>query len=541
MNPYESGDTGPSFDLTPGRSYSAGSAERAALEDALADIRGTTHDVPVLIGDQKIRTGKTFRLRVPHDHVAALGVAHQAGTAEVEAAIAVAAAASREWGRASAAERAAPFARAADLLQYGPWRERLVAATMLELSKTASQADGDVAEVVDFIRANIANQQLLDGVQPASLPGVTNRMEYRPLEGFVLAVSPFNFTSMNNLAFAPALLGNTVLWKPAESASLVAHLSLQLLREAGLPDGVISLLPGDGALIGGVALAHPDLAAVHFTGSTATLRHIWRTVGSNVADYRDYPRIVGEAGGKDFILAHPSADVEALAVACVRGAFDYQGQKCAAASRIYVPRSLWIDLRELLIELTTNLVVGDPARPGTHLGAVINERQYAKHAAALSRAREQGVIIAGGTSDDSVGWFVDPTVLEVADPRSEFMLDELFAPVLAAYVYDDGHWDSTLALVDASTEYGLTGAVFASDEAAILQADQALRYAAGNYYINDKPTGAAVGHQPFGGARASGTNDKAGTVWNLIRFVSPRAVKRTHVLDRNASFPALDG
>jgi 1-pyrroline-5-carboxylate dehydrogenase len=541
MNTLAAVGAGPLFDLTPGRSYSAGSAERAALEDALADIRGTTHEVPVAIGEQQIRTGETFRLRVPHEHGAALGEAHQAGTAEVETAIAVAAATSREWGRAAAAERAVPFARAADMLQYGPWRERLVAATMVELSKTAYQADGDVAEVVDFIRANIANQQLLDGVQPASVRGVTNHVEYRPLEGFVLAVSPFNFTSMNNLAFAPALLGNTVLWKPAESASLVAHLSLQLLREADLPDGVISLLPGAGAVIGDVALAHPDLAAVHFTGSTATLRHIWRTIGSNVAGYRDYPRIVGEAGGKDFILAHPSADVEALAVACVRGAFDYQGQKCAAASRTYIPRSLWSGLRERLIELTSSLVVGDPTRPGTHLGAVINQRQYAKHAAALSRAREQGVVIAGGSSDDSVGWFVDPTVLEVTDPLSEFMLDELFAPVLAAYAYDDGEWDKALDLVDGSTEYGLTGAIFATDEAAILQADQALRYAAGNYYVNDKPTGAAVGHQPFGGARASGTNDKAGTVWNLIRFVSPRAVKRSHVLDRNPSFSTLDG
>jgi 1-pyrroline-5-carboxylate dehydrogenase len=313
-----------------------------------------------------------------------------------------------------------------------------------------------------------------------------------------------------------------------------------LLREAGLPDGVISLLPGDGAEIGGVALAHPDLAAVHFTGSSATLRNIWRTIGSNVAGYRDYPRIVGEAGGKDFILAHPSADLDALAVACVRGAFDFQGQKCAAASRIYVPRSLWPDLRESLIERTSELVLGDPTQPGTHLGAVINARQHAKHTAALSRARQQGVVIAGGTTDDTTGWFVDPTVLEVDDPHSEFMIEELFAPVMAVYAYPDADWDSVLGLVDKSTEYALTGAVFASDEAAISEADRVLRYAAGNYYINDKPTGAAVGHQPFGGARGSGTNDKVGTIWNLIRFLNMRAVKRTHVLDRNPDFPALD-
>jgi 1-pyrroline-5-carboxylate dehydrogenase len=539
MNTLPAG-TGPSFGLTPGKSYTAASAERAALEAALDEVQGTDWDVPVLVGGREIRTRQVFRLEIPHDHGAGLGVTHQTGTAEVEAAIAVAASTSREWGRASAADRVAPFARAADMLQQGPWRERLVAATMIELSKTVGQADGDVAEAVDFLRANIANLELLESVQPSSLPGVANHVDYRPLEGFVLAVSPFNFTSMNNLAFAPALLGNSVLWKPAESSTLVAHLSLQLLREAGLPDGVISLLPGDGAVIGAAALAHSDLAAVHFTGSTATLRHIWRTVGSNVEGYRDYPRIVGEAGGKDFILAHPSADVDALAVACVRGAFDYQGQKCAAASRFYAPRSLWPALRERLVEMTAGLVVGDPTRPGIHLGAVINQRQYAKHSAALARAREQGVVIAGGTCDDSVGWFVQPTVLEVSDPRSEFMIDELFAPVMAVYVYDDHAWYDVVELVDSSTEYGLTGAVFGEDEAAIGQADQVLRYAAGNYYINDRPTGAAVGHQPFGGARGSGTNDNAGTVWNLIRFTSPRSVKHRHRLDRDTRFPALD-
>lgn len=533
--------TGSTFELTPGRDYTAGTAERAALDSALTEVWQTRHEVPVTIGGRPIRTGKTFRLVAPHDHAVDLGSGHQAGVEEVQAAIATAAATAAQWGTASSAERAAPFERAAEMLQSGPWRERLVAATMVELSKTAGQADGDIAEVIDFIRANIANQQSIDEVQPSSLPGVHNHVEYRPLEGFVLAVSPFNFTSMNNLAFAPALLGNTVLWKPAETASLVAHLSLQLLQEAGLPGGVISLLPGSGALIGEQTLNHPNLSAVHFTGSTATLRHIWQTVGSNVANYRDYPRIVGEAGGKDFILAHPSADVQALAVACARGAFDYQGQKCAAASRIYVPRSLWPELRDRLVEITESITVGDPTRPGVQLGAVISERQYAKHAAALARAREQGVVVAGGHSDDSVGYFVHPTVLQVDDPRSEFMIEELFAPVLAVYVYDDAQWDQTLALVDGSSEYGLTGAVFAQDEAAIEQAGRVLRYAAGNYYINDKPTGAAVGHQPFGGARASGTNDKAGTMWNLIRFLSPRAVKRTENPDRNPDFPSLDG
>jgi 1-pyrroline-5-carboxylate dehydrogenase len=540
MNALATGGSGSSFELTPAISYAAGTASRAALESALAEIRSTSHDIPTIVGDREVRTGQTFHLELPHDHRADFGLFHQAGAPEVAAAISLASSTSHDWRTASPSDRIAPFARAADMLQDGPWRERLVAATMLELSKTAQQADGDVAESVDFLRANIANLQLLETIQPASLPGVSNNMDYRPLEGFVLAVSPFNFTSMNNLAFAPALLGNTVLWKPAESASLVAHLSLQLLREAGLPDGVISLLPGDGAEIGGVALAHPDLAAVHFTGSSATLRHIWRTIGSNVANYRDYPRIIGEAGGKDFILAHPSADLDALAVACLRGAFDYQGQKCAAASRIYVPRSLWPALRESLVEHTSQLVLGDPTRPGTHLGAVIDARQHAKHTAALSQARQQGLVVVGGNTDDTTGWFVDPTVLEVDDPHSEFMIEELFAPVMAVYAYQDTDWHSVLDLVDRSTEYALTGAVFASDEAAISEADRVLRYAAGNYYINDKPTGASVGHQPFGGARGSGTNDKVGTIWNLIRFLNMRAVKQTHVLDRNPKFPALD-
>jgi len=526
---------------TPARSYAVGSAERISLDAALAEIRRADYDLPVVIGNREIRTGRTFSLRTPHEHAVTLGQSHQASVAEVESAITAASAVARSWGRASAAERATPFIRAADMLQFGPWRERLVAATMLELSKTAPQADGDVAEAVDFIRANVANAHALGQVQPMSPAGVSNHVEYRPLEGFVLAISPFNFTSMNNLAFAPALLGNTVLWKPAESATLVAHLSLQLLREAGLPDGVINLLPGGGAEIGQTALTHHELSAVHFTGSTSTLRHIWRTIGSNIDRYRDYPRVVGEAGGKDFILAHASADVDALAVACVRAAFDYQGQKCAAASRIYVPRSLWPVLREQLAELTRGLTVGDPTRPGIHLGAVINARQHAKHAAALSRARDQGIVVAGGNTDDATGWFVEPTLLEVSDPHSEFMVEELFAPVMATYVYEDKDWQATLQLVDGSTEYGLTGSVFATDKSAIMQADRALRYAAGNYYINDKPTGAAVGQQPFGGARASGTNDKVGTVWNLIRFVSPRSVKHTHEPDRDPRFPTLDG
>jgi 1-pyrroline-5-carboxylate dehydrogenase len=417
----------------------------------------------------------------------------------------------------------------------------LNAATMLELSKTTYQADIDAAcETLDFIRANIKNMLEVYGVQPTSRPGEWNSAEYRPLEGFVFAVSPFNFTCMNNLAFGPAVLGNTVVWKPAESASLVAHLSMQLLREAGLPDGVINVVYGDGAEIGSVVLPHRDLAAVHFTGSTATFQHIWRTIGENVAGYRNYPRLVGETGGKDFILAHPSADLDTLAVACIRGAYEYQGQKCSAASRLYAPRSLWPHLRDRLVELTESVVVGDPTEPQTYVGAVINARQHAKHADALARARAEGIVVAGGNTDGSTGWFVDPTILEVTDPSSPFITQEIFAPVLTTYVYDDAAWDSILGTVDDSTPYGLTGAVFAQDEAAVRAASDALRYTAGNFYVNDKPTGSVVGAQPFGGARASGTNDKAGTIWNMIRFASPRSIKRNHVAVTDYRYPHLD-
>jgi 1-pyrroline-5-carboxylate dehydrogenase len=526
---------------TAPRTYQRGSAEREATAAALAEVRAAGYDVANLIAGEQVRTGRTAAIVTPHEHTRELGQVHHAGAKETAAAIEAATAASRWWGRLSWEERAAPFLRAADMLQYGGWRDRLNAATMLELSKTTYQADIDAAcETIDFIRANVKNMLDMYDVQPGSLPGMWNQAEYRPLEGFVFAVTPFNFTCMNNLAFGPAVLGNTVVWKPAESASLVAHLSMQLLREAGLPDGVINVVYGDGAEIGDVALHHPDLAAVHFTGSTATFQHIWRTVGANVAGYRNYPRVVGETGGKDFIVAHPSADLDALAVACIRGAYEYQGQKCSAASRLYAPRSLWPALRERLIELTRSVVVGDPTLTETYVGAVINARQHAKHTAALRRARDEGVVVVGGTTDDSVGWFVDPTVLEVPDPRSSFITEEIFAPVLTTYVYDDADWAQTLRLVDESTAYGLTGAVFAEDARAVADAEESLRYTAGNFYVNDKPTGSVVGQQPFGGARASGTNDKAGTVWNLIRFASPRSVKRNHLSVTDYRYPHLE-
>ncbi len=521
--------------------FAAGSPERARVGAALKEVRQADYDVANFIGGQEVRTGRRVPIVTPHEHSRQLGHAHYAGAEQTAQAIEAALAASAWWGRLPWEERAEPFLRAADMLQHGPWRDRLNAATMLELSKTTYQADIDAAcETVDFLRANVKNMLDMYEVQPGSLPGMWNQAEYRPLEGFVFAVSPFNFTCMNNLAFGPAVLGNTVVWKPAESASLVMHLSMRLLREAGLPDGIINIVYGDGPEIGAVALAHRDLAAVHFTGSTTTFQHIWQTVGSNIASYRNYPRVVGETGGKDFILAHPSADLEALAVACVRGAYEYQGQKCSAASRLYAPRSLWPALRDRLVALTESVVVGDPTEPQTYVGAVINARQFRKHADALARARSENLVVVGGHTDDSVGWFVDPTVLEVSDPASPFLTQELFAPVLTAYVYDDSGWERTLRLVDESTPYGLTGAVFAADADVIRQADDALRYAAGNLYINDKPTASVVGQQPFGGARASGTNDKAGTVWNMIRFASPRSIKRNHLAVHDYRYPHLE-
>jgi 1-pyrroline-5-carboxylate dehydrogenase len=497
------------------------------IESALSEVRTAAYEVPNLIGGEEVRTGRWMPVVTPHAHAVTLGRVHCAGPAETTTAIEAALAASGAWGRRSPEERTAPFVRAADLLERSPWRERLVAATMLALSKTALQAEGDViAESADMIRAGVANFLAVADVQPDSPDGVRNHLDYRPLEGFVFAVSPFNYASMNHLALGPALLGNVVVWKPAEATALVSHLMLSLLRAAGLPDGVINLVHGDGAEIGEVALAHRDLAAVHFTGSTATFRHLFRAVGANVDRYRGYPRVVGETGGKGFVLAHASADLTALTEAVVDGAFDYQGQKCSAASRLYVPRSVWPAFRDRLVARTEALTVGDPTVPGTDLGAVITSRQFAKHADALARARADRLVLTGGSTDDRVGWFVRPTVLQVADPKSWPMTEELFAPVTAAYVYDDAEWEATLQLVDDSTPYGLTGAVFGTDDRAIVEADQALRYTAGNLTINDKPTGAVVGQQPFGGARASGTNDKIGTVWSSIRFLSPRSVKR---------------
>jgi 1-pyrroline-5-carboxylate dehydrogenase len=512
---------------TPLRDLTPGAASATALDAALAEVRAASYDVPCVIGGRDIRTGRTVPITPPHDHQRTLGQVHFASPEHVHHAIDAASAAAQTWGRLPSRERCAVFLRAADMLEHGPWRDVLAAATMLELSKTAAEGDGDAGcETVDFLRTNVVNLARMHAEQPMDGPDAANHVDYRPLEGFVLAVSPFNFTSMNNLAFGPALLGNTVVWKPAESAALVAHLSLQLLVEAGLPDGVINIVHGQGAQLGPVALTHPALAAVAFTGSTPTFQSIWQTVGANVARYRSYPRLIGETGGKGFVLVHPSADIEATSLACVRAAYGYQGQKCSAASRLYAPRSLWPRLRDRIIDHTRALVMGDPTIPGTDLGAVITHRQYRKHQSALQRARTEAKTLLGGGTADSPGWFVEPTLLEVTDPHSVFMTNELFAPILTAYVYDDSNWNEVLRLVDTSTVYGLTGAVFAQDQEAHNQADTQLRYTAGNYYVNDKPSGAVVGQQPFGGSRASGTNDKGGTIWNLSRYTSARTIKR---------------
>lgn len=525
---------------TAPRQFAPGSSERASTRAALDVLRDTDFDLGSHIGGAPVRTGRTTPLTSPHDHALRLGQVHRAGAAEMTLAIDAALDTARWWSRLPWEERVAPFLRAADMLEFGPWRDRLNAATMLELSKTSYQADIDAAcETIDFLRANVVNMLAMYEVQPGSLPGMWNQAEYRPLEGFVYAVTPFNFTCMNNLAFAPAILGDVVVWKPATDASLVAHLSLELLREAGLPDGVINLVFGEGSEIGSLPLEHRDLAAVHFTGSTSTFQGIWRTVGANVERYRNYPRLVGETGGKNFVLAHPSADVETLAAALIRGAYEFQGQKCSAASRLYAPKSLWPELRDRLVAETESIVVGDPTEPTTFVGAVINGSQHAKHTEVLRAARSEARILVGGGADATTGWFVDPTVIEVEDPRSRFMTEEFFAPILSAYVYDDRAWPEILELVDTSTSYGLTGAIFASDMIAAEEANEALRYSAGNIYFNDKPTGSLVGQQPFGGARASGTNDKAGTVWNLIRFASPRTLKRNHVPVRDYRYRHL--
>ena len=525
----------------PVRSFAPGSPEREELKDRLRRMEGERIQIPLVIGGKDVSTKETFEAVMPHrkDHV--LADIAKGGSEHVQQAIDAARTAHADWSRMPWHERAAIFLRAAELLS-GPWRSTLNAATMLNQSKTAHQAEIDAAcELIDFWRFNVDYLVRIYSEQPFSPTGTWNRLEYRPLEGFVFAVSPFNFTAIGgNLSVSPALMGNTVVWKPASTAGVSAYYVMRLLQAAGLPDGVINLVYGSGAEIGNAALASPELAGIHFTGSTEVFNGMWATVGKNVGSYRNYPRIVGETGGKDFILAHPSADADAVATAIIRGSFEYQGQKCSAASRVYAPSNLWPEIRERLVEDVATIKMGDVADFENFMGAVIDASAFKTHSKAIAEARSAGAeILTGGETDDSEGYFVSPTVITTDDKDFRLLRDELFGPIVTTYVYDEKRWDETLKLVDETAPYGLTGAVFATDRAAIDEAHDALRYTAGNFYVNDKPSGAVVGQQPFGGARASGTNDKAGSLWNLIRWVSPRTIKETFVSATDYRYPSL--
>jgi 1-pyrroline-5-carboxylate dehydrogenase len=533
----------------PVHSYAPGSAERAILAAELETQAADKLELTMTVGGaQRMAGGDRIPVRAPHRHDLLLGEAAQATRADVEAAIGAALTAAPAWRELPFDERAAVFLRAADLLS-GPWRARLNAATMLGQSKTAQQAEIDSAcELADFLRFNVAFARQILAEQPVSSPGVWNRTDHRPLEGFVLAITPFNFTAIaGNLPSAPALMGNVVVWKPSPTQQVAAHHTMRLFEAAGLPPGVINLVTGDGAAVSEVALPHPALAGIHFTGSTATFQHLWAEVGANIGRYATYPRLVGETGGKDFVIAHPSAEPDGLVTALVRGAFEYQGQKCSAASRAYLPRSLWQGgVRDQLVAITESLSYGDVADFANFGGAVIDKRAFDRLATVQRRLRDDpaATVLAGGTADDTDGWFVRPTVVQLSDPGHDAFRTEYFGPLLAVHVYDDTAdadraWTETLVQAEAAAPYALTGAVFATDRAVIDRAAQVLRFAAGNFYVNDKPTGAVVGQQPFGGARASGTNDKAGSVLNLLRWVSPRSIKETFVPPTDHRYPHM--
>ena len=524
--------------------YAPGSPERARLEAALAELQSAPRDLPQTInGERVMGGGAEFQVRQPHAHAKVLGTLRGATVDDARRAVDAAKAAAPGWRELAFDDRAAILLKAAELLS-GPWRARLNAATMLGQSKTAYQAEIDAAcELIDFWRINVHfARQVLAEQPPLNAKGVWNRSDYRPLEGFVYAITPFNFTAIaGNLPTAPALMGNTVIWKPSPTQQLAAQLTMELLEAAGMPPGVINLVTGDGIDVSKVALTDPDLAGIHFTGSTPTFQHLWKEVAGNLDRYRTYPRLVGETGGKDFILAHPSADPAVLRTAMIRGAFEYQGQKCSAASRAYVPASLWKQIRSDLVEITEGLTQGDVTDLSNFMGAVIDDRAFAKHKAAIDRAHATaGVeVIAGGKYDDSVGWFVRPTVLEVTDPGDEAFRTEYFGPILAVHVFDDADYDSVLDQMESASPYGLTGSIIAQDRRAIADATARLRFAAGNFYINDKPTGAVVGQQPFGGGRASGTNDKAGAAQNLLRWTSVRSIKETFVPPTEHGYPHM--
>jgi 1-pyrroline-5-carboxylate dehydrogenase len=526
----------------PVLSYAPGSPERATLKQALKDLAAQVIEIPVIVGGKEIRTGKVRDFTSPHRHAHVLARVHQAGAAEIDAAVAAALAAWRDWSRWPQEDRAAVFLRAADLLAT-KYRATVNAATMLGQSKTAHQAEIDAAcEMIDFLRFNVHFAERIHAEQPLSPAGQWNRMDHRPLEGFVYAISPFNFTSIGgNLSSSPAILGNVAVWKPAATAVYSNYVLMNVFLEAGLPPGVINFIPGSAGEVSARLLGDRHLAGIHFTGSTEVFQSLWRQVGDNLGRYAGYPRLVGETGGKDFIVAHASADADALAAAIVRGAFEYQGQKCSAASRAYVPANLWQRVRERLVEMLGRVRMGDPADFRNFMGAVIDRAAFEKITGYIAEARQApGVsVVAGGGSDASEGYFIEPTVLQVENPRYRTMCEEIFGPVMTLHVYPEARWNETLALVDGTSPYALTGAVFAEDRGAVSEALAALRFSAGNFYINDKPTGAVVGQQPFGGARASGTNDKAGSILNLLRWVSPRSVKETFVPPRDFPYPFM--
>ena len=511
------------------KDFRPGSPERASLEAELTRQQGEVKQAPMVIGGETVETGNTFEVRAPHKTSLKLAEVHAAGPEHVDRAIRAALDAAHDWAASPWQDRVAVFLRAADLVA-GPWRDRINASTMLGQSKSVYQSEIDaIGEMADFWRYNAHFVERIYGEQPESGPGMWNYLDYRPLEGFVLALTPFNFTCIGaNLSSAPAMLGNVVVWKPSEKQAFSAQYTMELLQEAGLPPGVINLVHGDGAMVSDVAMRHPDFAGLHFTGSTAVFRSIWKKAGENLENLRSYPRLVGETGGKDFVLAHPSAGPEALVVGLGRGAFEYQGQKCSAPSRAYIPRSLWARVKDGLVELAESIPQGDVADMSNFMGAVIDETAFNRHKEAVEQAVASGSeILTGAKFDSSEGWFVAPTVLVTENPQSDTMVRELFGPVLTVYVYDDDQWDKTLDVIDDTSPYALTGAVFANDRAAVQQATNRLRNAAGNFYINDKPTGAVVGQQPFGGSRASGTNDKAGSIYNLLRWTTPRTIKET--------------
>jgi len=523
--------------------YVPGSPERASVKAKLAEMAAVQIEVPLIIGGKEVRTGDTAPMIMPHDREHVLGIYHKATSEHVNLAIEAAGKAKAAWVEMPWEDRAAIFLKAGELLATR-FRDVINAATMLNQSKTIHQAEIDAAcELIDFFRFNVGYMEQLYAEQPDSQPGMWNRLEHRPLDGFAFAVTPFNFTSIaGNLPSAPAMLGNTVVWKPASTSVLSNYYVMKMFQEAGLPDGVINFVPGSGAQVGDPAMAHETLAGIHFTGSTATFQRMWKQIGGNIAGYKQYPRIVGETGGKDFVVAHPSADLQALAVALVRGAYEYQGQKCSAASRAYIPKSIWPELKGVLEVLLNDIQMGDIQDFSKFMGAVIDAASYGqlKEAIEEARASSDADVVLGGECDDSKGWFIQPTVIEALRPDYRTMKDELFGPVLTVFVYDDAKYEEALDLCDTTSDYALTGAIFAEDRSAVITALKKLRFAAGNFYINDKPTGAVVGQQPFGGSRASGTNDKAGSLLNLLRWVSPRTIKETYTPPLEYTYPFMD-